>query len=306
MSTFDVDQYIRQKQYRLINSILVMKDGEIKFESYYNQFNSSTRNHIKSIWKSIIAICIGICIDQHLIKNVDEPVYHFIPMLDGRIQPSHRMITVRHLLTMTSGIYWNGGVKYHCPMLGQMMKAKSIIEHIANIQMTSYPGMSYQYKETDVILASEVIHQASGKNSFEFCNQYLYQPLGIQSQAWYTSSCGVTYNIGITEEDQKASDLTARELLRIGELFLNRGYYNGRCILSEQFVKDAITPSEKNEGYGFFWWLFPNGIYGCSGYGGQEIKVVPAKQLVYVIQATATPRCKSYDELFYKLLEVYD
>lgn len=294
-----IDGYIKQKRYRLVNSVLVMKDEEIIFEHYYNKFNEKSRNNIKSVWKSILSITLGICLDKGIIKSLDEPICEYLPEFNQGIHPYHKLITIRHLLTMSSGIYWNPGIHYHCPMLVQMLRTNSWLSHISDIAMAYYPGDKFQYKEWDVILLSAVIGRAAGRTSYELCDEFLYKPLGINSGAWSHSPDNVSYTIMKGEEN---SDLSARDLSKIGLLFLNNGFFQGKRIVSEDYVKQAIAPSEASSGYGYLWWLFDD-AYACHGFGGQEVKVYPDEKLITVVQATPTQRSKEYPDISEKILE---
>jgi len=294
-----IDGYIKQKRYRLVNSVLVMKDEEIIFEHYYNKFNENSRNNIKSVWKSILSITLGICLDKGIIKSLDEPICEYLTEFNQGIHPYHKLITIRHLLTMSSGIYWNPGIHYHCPMLVQMLRTNSWLSHIADIAMACYPGDKFQYKEWDVILLSAVIGKAAGRTSYELCDEFLYKPLGINSGVWSHSPDNVSYTIMKGEEN---SDLSARDLSKIGLLFLNNGVFQGKRIVSEDYVKQAVAPSEASSGYGYLWWLFDN-AYACHGFGGQEVKVYPYEKLITVVQATPTQRSKEYPDISEKILE---
>lgn len=137
---------------------------------------------------------------------------------------------IRHLLTMSSGIYWNGGVHYHCPMFEQLRRSRNWVEHLADVQMSSLPGAVFQYKEWDVLLLSAVISQAAGKTAWEICHEYLYEPLEITSGPWPISKCGVDYNVMVGEAQ---SDLSARDLAKVGLLMLHRGEWHRRQIVSE-------------------------------------------------------------------------
>lgn len=294
-----VSDYIKQKRYRLINSILVVKNGKIVFERYYNKFNEENRNNIKSIWKSILSITAGICIDKGVIKSIDDPVSKYLPEFAKNIHPYHKLITIRHLLTMTSGIYWNGGVHYHCPMVSQMMRTDNWTSFLVDISMKDVPGTVFQYKEWDVMLLSALLGRAYGGTAYDIARKYLYEPLAIQSGPWSQSPCGFSYTAMKGEEN---SDLSARDLAKIGLLFLNQGMWEGRRILSEEYVKAAVKPSDKNSNYGYLWWIFQDG-YGCRGFGGQEVNVLPQHDFISVIQATPTPSSKAYGDIQENLLK---
>ncbi|WP_054028405.1 serine hydrolase domain-containing protein [Bacillus sp. FJAT-28004] len=286
-----IDDYVKQKRYRLINSVIIVKNGKLVYERYFNKCNENTRHSIKSVWKSILAIAIGICLDKGLIGNLDEQIGKYLPSFAGHNHHYHKLITIRHLLTMSSGIYWNGGVHYHCPMLQQMMRTQDWMTHIADIDMHSVPGMTFQYKEWDVMLLSAIIGKAYGGTSYDLIHNEMYKPLDIASGIWPSSPCGFSYTVMKGEEQ---SDLSARDMAKVGLLFLGDGRVNGKQIVSSEFVKQAITPS--NPSYGFLWWLSPNG-YGCRGFGGQEVNVIPKHQFVSVIQATPTASSKSYPDI---------
>jgi CubicO group peptidase (beta-lactamase class C family) len=288
-----IDNYVRQKHYRLINSILLYKEGNLVLERYYNKFNENSRNNIKSIWKSILSICAGICLDRGYIKNLDEPISNYLPEFSGNIHPYHRLITIRHLLTMSSGIYWNGGIHYHCPMLEQLWRSDNCIEHISDIAMADVPGTKFVYKEWDVILLSALIGKAVNSSAYEFCKANLYDPLEITSNQWASLPGKVDYNIDRDYTIEERSDLSARDLSKLGILFLNKG----TGILSGNYVKEAISPSPNEKEYGFLWWLFEGG-FSCRGYGGQEVNVLPEQNIVYVIQATPTAQSKQYRDIF--------
>ncbi len=293
-----IDDYIKQKRYRLINSILMYKDNELILERYYNKFNEDSRNNIKSIWKSILSICVGICADKGYL-NIDDPICKYLPQFNKNIHMYHKQITIKHLLTMTSGIYWNGGIHYHCPMIEQLFRSNDWLEHLADVNMISFPGTKYVYKEWDVILLSAVVSKATNMSTYDFCNKYLYSPLNIKSGEWSKSKCKIDYNINVKNPSlEKQSDLSAKDLAKLGFLILNNGIYNNQKIVSSEYLKKALIASEQNSNYGFLIWLFDFG-FGFRGYGGQEVSILPKENIIYVIQATPTLQSKSYGDVFY-------
>jgi len=142
-----LDDYIKIKQYRLVNAVVVYENDKLVFERFYNKFDENTVNHLCSTWKSILSITLGICLDKGIIKSLDEPICRYLPQFAQNIYPWHRLITIRHLLTMSSGIHFLGGVHYHCPMMEQMVRSKDWLEHIDDVQMISPPGTKFVYKE---------------------------------------------------------------------------------------------------------------------------------------------------------------
>lgn len=289
-----IDEYIAVRHYRQINSVLLCRDNEILAGRYYNGFDETSKNVVMSVAKSIMSVCAGIALDKGFIQSLDEPVYKYIREFGECREPLHRMITIRHLLTMTSGIYWNGGVHYHCPMMRQLRNSGDWISHIADCAVSDIPGERYNYKEWDVILLAKVLDEACG-DMYDFMKDNLFEPLGIEGERWYKSPCGVYYSVGNGEDadNETKFKMTATDMMKLGQLFLNGGKYGEVRILSESYVHQAVSPQKCNPGYGFLWWILEGG-YGCRGYGGQSITVIPDENAVIVTQAAPTDRGMGY------------
>lgn len=293
----EIEEYVRERHYRQINSVLVSKGNEIVAQKYFNGFDRDSRNVIKSVAKSIMSIGAGIALDMGLIESLDIPICKWIPQFNEGRDMLHRAITLRHLLTMTSGIYWNGGIHYHCPMVVQMRRSHDWISHIADCAVTELPGTKFVYKEWDVILLAKVLDVVCG-DMYDFIDENLYTPLEIESEKWYKSPCGVFYSIAEGDEGEEESwgNLNALDMLKLGQLFLDKGVWNGQQILSESYISQAISPSKCDSGYGLLWWRGDN-WYGCRGYGGQSITVLPEHEIIVVTQATPTARGMEYNDL---------
>lgn len=292
-----IDAYIASRRYRQINCVLLWRDDGILGACRYNGFHENSANVILSVAKSIQSIGAGIALDKGYLQSLDEPIHRYLPEFAQGREPLHRMITVRHLLTMTSGIYWNGGVHYHCPMMKQLRESSHWISHIADCAVTDIPGTKYNYKEWDVILLARLLDKACG-DMYDFLADNLLEPVGIKGQRWYQSPCGTYYSVGDGEDgdnDTKCK-MNAMDMLKIGRLFLQGGMYQGKRILSEAYVRQAVAPSKCNPNYGFLWWVWGE-QYGCRGYGGQSITVIPDEDAVIVTQATPTDRGMGYDDV---------
>lgn len=301
-----IDNYILSRRYRQLNSVLLCRDKELLAECYYNGFHADSKNVIMSVAKSIMSVCVGIVWDRGLIQSLDEPIYKYIPEFNECRDPLHRIITIRHLLTMTSGIYWNGGVHYHCPMMKQLRSSDDWISYIADCAVVDIPGTKYNYKEWDVILLARLLDKACG-DMYDFMNEKLFQPLQIAGGRWYKSPCGVYYSVGNGEQadNETKFKLTAIEMMKIGQLFLNGGIYEKERIISENYIRQAILPLSCNPNYGFLWWIW-GARYGCRGYGGQGITVIPDKNAVIVTQATPTDRGMGYSDVVEYCCEILD
>lgn len=294
-----IDEYIKQKHFRLVNSVIVWKEGAIAAERYYNGRDSNSRNPIKSVAKSILSIGTGIALYQGFIESLDTPICNWIPEFSEGREMFHKAIRLRHLLTMTSGIYWNGGVHYHCPMMEQLRRSGDWISHIADCAVTEIPGTKFIYKEWDIILLTKILESACG-DLYDFLDKNLYQPLGITSERWYRSPCGVYYSVGDGTDapppeqwKESHSNLSARDMLKLGRLLLHNGSYEGTQILSGDYIKQATHSAN---GYGYLFWCGEN-WYACRGFGGQHIVVYPEQPAIIVVQATPTSSGKPYFDL---------
>ena len=295
----EIDCYIAKKRYRLINSVILWQEGEILAENYYNGFTSESRNVMRSVMKSILSAATGIACRQGKLTDLDTPIATYLaPFREGR-SPMHSMITVRHLLTMTSGIYWNGGIHYHCPMMEQLRRSKDWVSYVADCAVTDIPGMKWNYKEFDMILLAAVLEEVCG-DLYDFIEQELYAPLGIHSGRWFRSPDGIYYSVADNEENEAPSNLTAREMLAIGQLYLNGGVFNGQRILTEEYIQES-TKSHMEPNYGYLWWCSSD-CFSAMGFGGQRITIFPEKRIVAVVQATPTPSGKAYDDMVFELV----
>ena len=292
-----VDEHIHQHRAPLINAIVVYQNDKLVFERYFNGFVRGRKNAIKSVWKSLLSLCVGICLDEGLIGDVSDPICKYLAAFDENEHAYHKLIRVEHLLTMSSGIYWTSGTHYHCPMLEQMWLSEDWVGHVADTAMKTLPGQAFVYKEWDVVLLSAIIRKVTGMPAYDFCEQTLFGPLGIESERWAEDKKGVSYSIHNGDAVEDASNLSAFDLAKIGRLVLNKGVFEGKRIVSEGYIHQLMTPSAVNRDYGYLWWLLDGGV-GAKGSGGQEINVIPAEDLVYVIQATSTSSPKSYFDLF--------
>jgi len=297
-----LDDYLKIKRYRLVNSVVVYENDKLVYERFYNKFNENTTYLLCSTWKSILSLTLGVCLDKGIIKSIDEPICRYLPQFAQNIEPWHRHITIRHLLTMSSGIHFVSGVHYHCPMIEQMVRSGDWVAHISDVQMKAAPGTLFQYKEWDVILLSAVIGKACGGLAWDIAEEYLYKPLGIVEKKWCVSKDGaLNYNVDYGDSSN-CDDMTARNMAKIGRLMLNGGVWDGQCLVSDAYIKESVAPSHASTEYGYLWWLSSKG-YHAKGFAGQEINIYPDKNIVAVVQATVTSSSKIYPDICENIIE---
>lgn len=289
------------------NGVVVVRRGTLVYEHYFTgkdklwhepydrvAHDAHTLHHIESITKSVVAILTGIAIDRRLLAGVDVPVLPFFPEDADLKTPEKAAITVRDLLTMTSGIDWpEGAVSYndasnvnHRRILTEPDPDRFVLEQ----PMAAEPGTVWNYNGGGVGLIASVLEKATHQRLDAFATEALFAPLGIADWHWSPMATG----------DPSASGgllLRPRDLAKIGQMVLDRGLWHGKRIVSARWIAEMTSPHaprgwEFHHGissYGYLWWLgrFHAGSrevdwVGGTGWGGQRLFVVPSLDLVVV------------------------
>lgn len=256
-------------------SLIIMRHGGIVSEKYFNGKAFRDSFSIRSVTKSVIGTLIGIAVKQGKIKDESKRLKDYFPeYFDTVSDPLKREITIKHLLTMTSGFQWNETADR---LYGDYMESAIILP------MSNKPGEVFNYNSSNPHLLSGVITKVSGESTFDFAEKNLFEPLGMTITRWDQDP--QDYYLGGT-----GLFMTARDLVRIGFLYLNQGCYSGRSILCPEWVESATTdrlPGLETD-YGYLWWIMDADGYKAAyayGYGGQMIYVINDLDLVVVFTA---------------------
>lgn len=275
-----------------IHSILVIQNNKLVLEEYFNGFAADQIHDLRSVSKSIRSILMGIAIDKGFITSVDEPISTYLKTHEPlkNLNDSKNSITIRHLLTMTSGMDCNDWDKKSKGQEDKVYKKKDWIQYTLDLPMIHEPGDVGSYCSMGVVLLAEIISQASGMSLQAFAQQYLFNPLGISNIRWgHTSKKNVI-------PSGKRLHMTPRDLAKIGQLILNEGKWNGNQVVSESWIRESTTPKTKITGinYGYLWWSLPFRIQNqfqmaktATGNGGQYIMAFPELDLVVVFTGGA-------------------
>ncbi len=279
-----------QSEYIRLHSLLVIRNGYIVLEDYYPPYNPDIRHTIQSVTKSVIGALICIAIDQDKIKDVNQKLVDFFPerMMDN-LDARKKSITIGDLLSMTSGL--------DCQDLSAaaegMYQTRVWVQYLLDLPMVAKPGEKWAYCSGSSHLLSAVLQQATDMDARSYANQVLFRPLGIapvDETDWGTDPQGVSNGIS-------GLYLTPRELAKFGLLYLNKGRWDGKQVVSEQWVK-ASTRQQAYIGkdpyvdgldrrFGYMFSLFPEQkYYGYLGMAGQEMFVIPKKNIVVVFTAS--------------------
>ncbi|OOR20363.1 serine hydrolase domain-containing protein [Bacillus cereus] len=307
MKTAEQLDCVVKEEYKNINGMLVMQKGNVIFENYYNGYGPDHTFHVASVTKTIISALIGICVDKGYIKNVDQKVMDFFP--EYNIKTSE--ITVRHLLTMTAPYPY---VDWQEP-LEELCTQQDWVQYTLNRIGQGGEIGPFKYSSASAHVLSAIITSVTGKSAREFANEYLFQPIGIREipnynmkafgfddlfgkdvKGWVHDPNGIsTGGWGLT--------LTARDMAKFGRLYLNKGIYGGKQILSKSWVKESTIMNGNL--YGYLWWLREeDGVYSyCAmGDGGNVICCIPEKELVVAIASEIIHEAKDIWELIKRCL----
>lgn len=267
----------------LLTALLVVRGGNIVFENYYNGMTADQPFHCWSVTKSITGIGVGVAFHEGLIGGIDQTLGELIPdrIPDGA-DPRVADITVKDLLTMTGGWEWDGRSNF------QRHAETDDLDFDLTRTMVCDPGVCFEYDNGCPNLLSYIIQAHSGETMADYLQPRLFDPLGIAPPTWFTTVDGATRGAG-------GLDLTARDLAKLGYLFLRDGQWDGSRIVDPEWV--ASSTEEQSSGtsdvsgvnignggvYGYLWWVMSQNdppAYFASGFGGQLLYVVPALDLI--------------------------
>lgn len=264
-------------------AFLVIKDDSIRYEQYQEGYGTESYSNSFSMAKSVIGILIGIALDEGKIKSLDEPVYTYYPEYN---HGENRKLTIRHLLTMSSGLDYDEGYTSLTSPTTRSYYDTKLREQMNDLCVKEEPGKKFEYRSSDSQVLSFVLKSATGKTVSEYASEKLWKPLGAEHDA--------KWSLDHESGDEKAYCCiysNARDFARIGKLMLQKGKWNGRQIVSESYVHEALTPAPTLDGdkpnisYGFQWWIREQDgklVHYARGILGQYIFVIPSENIIIV------------------------
>jgi CubicO group peptidase (beta-lactamase class C family) len=280
-----------------LHSVLVVKDGKLVLEEYGRGSHWLRVHDVASVTKSVTSILIGIAIEQGAIAGTDQSLADLFPSYADLINadPAKRDVKLWHILTMTSGFEWDeetypyGDPRNDCTRMEQIADP---VRFVLERSVVHQPGSHFQYSGGNSMLLSAILKSKTGMEAHLFAERTLFQPLGISQYRWGRYTSGLTDTTG-------GLSLRARDMAKIGLLYLNGGRWNGEQLVPQSWVEESIqahVAASAGAEYGYQWWRIgvPVGLrsvdtYFASGYGGQQINVFPELGLVVVFTNEWTP-----------------
>lgn len=302
-------------QYRNINGIVIVRNGYIVFERYYNGYGPLDTHNVASVTKSFTSALIGIALDKGYIKSVDQPVLSFFPQyVSDADDVLKHAITLRHLLTMTAPFAWKTGGTGRFEPLDRLRRQRDWVTYILNLIGQNGQLGRFQYCTAGPHLLSAILTQTTGKCAREFANEHLFRPIGINEipdhkMNAFTLDDVFGKNVTGWIKDPNGNttggwglNITLRDMARFGFLYLNHGVWAGKQVISKAWL-DESTAMNPNK-YGYLWWLTKTPVFAYSalGAGGNVICCIPEKDLVVVIASKIVGKPRDRWLLFEKCI----
>ncbi len=257
------------------------------------RFSPTQKHDIRSISKSVTSLLIGAAVGEDRFPALNSSVIDFFPeYADLRTRKNER-ITFRHLLTMSHGLKWDESRSWNSRANNerQLLEAKDPCRYVLEQRVALPPGTAFNYCGGATTLLAAALAKAVGRKIDVYAREKLFEPLGITDVEWlsFTGNAEVAAFAGLR--------LRPRDLARIGQLVADEGRWHGRQVLPARWIRELTTPQVNAEGngalyYGYQWWLgrsLHNGhdLNWIAGFGsgGQRLFVVPALDLVVVVNA---------------------
>jgi len=270
---------IKQKNLN-IHSLLLIRNGSVILDAYFYPYDGQTVHEFASVTKSVMTTLIAIAADQGKLE-LDQPMLSFFPDLNiANVDKMKERITVRHLASMSSGLD-SMGFERDEGSLDEMRASKDWIQFALDRKVVSEPGTHFIYDSPGMHLLSAILQKATGMTALEFARQNLFEPLGIKEVQWDTDPQG--FNHGWAD-----LFLNPRDAAKIGYLWLNKGVWEGRQIVSKKWVENSVKVQIETgigDDYGYGWWIMhgDDEAYAAIGRGGQRIHVWPDLNMILVM-----------------------
>ena len=273
---------------RLLNSLqtialVVIKNDSLLYESYWDGYSDSSMSNSFSVAKSITSLLIGIAIKEGKIKSVDEAVGNYLPEFKEGLAAK---LTIRHLLTMSSGSNWDESYANPLSVTTEAYYGSDLYKTATGVKIVKEPGSAHSYKSGDTELLGLILEKATGKSLSDYVSEELWKPLGAAHPALWS-----TDHANGNEKAYCCFNTNARDFARIGQLMLDSGKWNGRAVIDPDYYQQSISacniPDETGKPcnyYGYQWWLRPayEGVFYARGILGQYIIVIPSRKIVVV------------------------
>jgi CubicO group peptidase (beta-lactamase class C family) len=266
-----------------IHSLFMERNGYVVLDAYFFPFEDNETHNLASVTKSVISTLVGIAKAEHRIGTLEQPVLATFPgERPGDGDPRKSRITLANLLSMTSGLDCAGRPGEN--LLLEMEHSPDWVAFMLDRPQVSEPGAVFEYCGGNMHLVSAALTKVMDTSAYDLAREAIFEPLGITRAVWPADPNGISHGFADLE-------LQPRDAAKLGYLWLHHGRWEGRQIVPETYLSEALTPHAKVQpgiDYGYGFWLYPSHTpfdFEANGRGGQRITVTPAENLVEVVTA---------------------
>jgi CubicO group peptidase (beta-lactamase class C family) len=302
----ELDPFIAQWTEANIHAVVVVRKGKLAMERYFRgaderwgsplgtvQYAADVKHDLRSISKSVTSLLVGIARGEGKFPALDSSAIDFFPQYAGLKTAGNARITFTDFLTMSSGLAWDESLPYSNPANSErrLIDAPDPLKYVFEQRLVARPGEIYNYNGGGTTVLGAAVAKATGQRLDDYARDKLFSPLDITDYDW------VKLPFAADSPPAAASGLRlrARDAAKLGQLLLSDGTWQDKQVLPKGWAADSIKPRLNGDGlffYGYQWWLgrsFHNGAEltwaAGVGYGGQRLYVVPALDLVVMVNA---------------------
>ena len=289
-----LDSAIRADEYQRINSLIIVRDGHLLYERYYNDASREDTHNPRSVGKTFVAPLLGLALHNGYLDSLDQRLGEFY---DLQAYPNYSVkkenVTLRQLANMTSGFDGFDFVPESVGNEENMYPTPDWVEWTLSLPMaeTREPGDDWRYFTAGIVLLGDILNRVLPGGLENYAHLNLFQPMGIDNYQWQHTPQRVANTAG-------GIQLTPLGFAKFGELHRTGGTWNGEQIIPADWIKESLVPvidtTVEGNRYGMLWWHQPSRVNGevwntayCSGNGGNKIFVFPEQDLVVVVTASA-------------------
>ena len=304
-----LDDYMAQEK---TAGLLVLQNGKVRLEKYTLGYGPNRRWTSFSVAKSITSTLVGAAVKEGYIKSIDDPVIRYIPDLKGS---AYDKVTVRQVLTMTSGVKWNEDYtdpKSDVAQLFTVAPDKGVdatVSYMRKLPQEAAPGTKWVYKTGETNLIGVLVTSATHKSLTQYMSEKIWRPYGMEKDAvWMIDDRG-------QEAGGCCLSMTLKDYGRVGEFMRGGAMAGGKAVLPKGWIAAATTKQaetgQPGHGYGYQWWTNDDGTYDGLGIFGQRLYIDSARKLVIVVssawpEATTPVRGAKRDKLIKAVVEAVD
>ena len=281
-------------------AFLVMSKDSLLYEQYWDKHNEETVSNSFSVAKTVVALLIGIAVEEGDIKNLDESVANYLPEFKGGEMES---ITIRNLLTMSSGLDWSESGADPLSDNAESYYGWGLRSQVTNQKLIHKPGETFRYQSGNSQLLAFIIEAATGEDLTKYAEDKIWSKIGASNDAFWSLD-----KEGGDEKAFCCMYATARDFLKIGQLLLNEGRVGNEQVIPEWYYAEMIRPANikmedgaKNQSYGLHLWTYfgmENPVQYCRGILGQYIITIPKEDLLIIrLGSKRSPKFKIPEHL---------